>query len=557
MTVLASAKEIATAQVSSISIKDKAGFLQNSYPLPSSFFFQKQNKQVQQFLAGNPSAHRPELNLKTVSWNFTVGSTKSWYADNIITESRYLVPSTCRAVGTHCYVFVENASWNSKVDQTVVDSIRIYFDQKTLANPLKGIFEMTVNAFGDPPDVDADSKIIILLLDIKDGYSGSGGFAAGYFYAFNEISPSYPGFATSNNAEIYFLDTNPLDLKKQWGMEIGLSTTAHEFQHMINFRYDIFFNRLTFINEGCSLIAEVNCGYPVYDQSEYINEPNHYLFDWRQNDLNTVIHDYARAARFFVYLRDQASMAVFKPMVASLNPDERGINDGLAAVNSTLRFDKLLKNWFVANILDDRNVDSSYGYIYPNLPKPQTQIYLQPSVPIMDIDVQNYGVQYLSFKMDSLPRISFTSTSSSFVVKAIEIGPTSKRVLDVAPYIDFTEPLMGTVYKEVHFAIINTDSLLPLTCKIRSSSNKYELNQNFPNPFNHSTTIYYALPKQTHVSIKVFNIRGQVVASVLDGIVDAGHQFATFTPKNLASGAYFYQLKTGDFTETKKMLILK
>jgi hypothetical protein len=423
----------------------------NSYMIYGEDLLRDRQAELQKFISQHPEAVKSN-GLSKAAWTFTVGSTKSWYADNFITNNnsdRYQVPSTCRAVGNNCYIFVEDASWTSgRVTQLAVDSVRIYFDSKTPADTSKGIFETNTSAFGDPPNVDGDPKIIILLLDIKDGYSGSGGYVGGYFYSYNEVNTG-----TSNFAEIFFIDTNPIDLTKSRGLSSAISILAHEFQHMIHYNYDE--HELTFVDEGCALVAEVNCGFPIYNQTLYANEPNHYLLDWRSNDNTKVLNDYSRAARYFVYIRDQAGIGVFKKIVASTLSSGAGINAGLSGTG--LNFLGITRNWYVANQLNDRSVDSSYGYNYPNLPKPVEKIFYNPNVPLTSDSVEKFAVQYLAFKAGSQLHITFTSSSSSLVIKAIELGPSAKRVLDVINNTEFTDSLFGTIYNEIHFVIMNTD----------------------------------------------------------------------------------------------------
>jgi hypothetical protein len=86
---------------------------------------------------------------------------------------------------------------------------------------------------------------------------------------------------------------------------------------------------------------------------------------------------------------------------------------------------------------------------------------------------------------------------------------------------------------------------------------KYALHQNYPNPFNPSTQISYGLTKATHVSLKVFDLLGREVAILVDEIHPAGTHSATFDGSNFPSGIYFYHLQAGDFTMTKKMVLLK
>ena len=287
-----------------------------SYPIDGSHLLEAENKEVSEYFNSHPDAILQQTLRKTQDWGFTVGTQKTFYAYNFDTSTRYSTNFTCRAVGSKCYVLVEDAVWITDVDQAAVDSVKNAFDNATPADPNKGIYQMDVDAFGNPPDVDGDPRIVILILDIRDGYSGSGGYIAGYFSSYNEIvSPSYP---ESNKGEFYYIDANPLNLKTAYGLQVGMSTTAHEFQHMINWNYHQNTSpQTTFINESCSKLAELWCGYPTDNQAGYANETNYFLLGWRTNDNTLVLNDYSRAQKFGLYLWDQFGIGIYKYIVQS------------------------------------------------------------------------------------------------------------------------------------------------------------------------------------------------------------------------------------------------
>jgi hypothetical protein len=90
----------------------------------------------------------------------------------------------------------------------------------------------------------------------------------------------------------------------------------------------------------------------------------------------------------------------------------------------------------------------------------------------------------------------------------------------------------------------------------QSILNRFELEQNFPNPFNPSTTIRYGLPNRSHVMLAVFNNLGQQVAVFQNGEQDAGYHEVKFNGSALSSGVYFYRIQAGEFVLTKKLLLL-
>ena len=86
---------------------------------------------------------------------------------------------------------------------------------------------------------------------------------------------------------------------------------------------------------------------------------------------------------------------------------------------------------------------------------------------------------------------------------------------------------------------------------------QFTLYQNYPNPFNPSTVISYKLPVSSDVTIKVYDVLGNEVATLVDGYKPAGNYEVEFYASNLPSGTYFYQLRAGSFIETKKMILMK
>lgn len=85
----------------------------------------------------------------------------------------------------------------------------------------------------------------------------------------------------------------------------------------------------------------------------------------------------------------------------------------------------------------------------------------------------------------------------------------------------------------------------------------YSLSQNYPNPFNPSTTFTFSIPKSQNVSLKFYDVLGNEVATYVDGFLNAGSYSVEFNGSGFSSGIYFYKLTAGDFSETKKMNLIK
>ena len=80
---------------------------------------------------------------------------------------------------------------------------------------------------------------------------------------------------------------------------------------------------------------------------------------------------------------------------------------------------------------------------------------------------------------------------------------------------------------------------------------------NYPNPFNPSTTIRYGLPNKSAVQLTVFNTLGQQAAVLQNGEQEAGYHQVQFDASGLSSGVYFYRLQAGNFTETRRLLLVR
>lgn len=110
---------------------------------------------------------------------------------------------------------------------------------------------------------------------------------------------------------------------------------------------------------------------------------------------------------------------------------------------------------------------------------------------------------------------------------------------------------------ELEYAIQQLDQMTGVKTTVNRTPVTYFLSQNYPNPFNPSTTISYQLPAAGKVTLKVFDILGKEITTLVNEEKTAGSYKVNFNGGRLGSGVYFYQLRSGSFIQTKKLVLLK
>lgn len=160
------------------------------------------------------------------------------------------------------------------------------------------------------------------------------------------------------------------------------------------------------------------------------------------------------------------------------------------------------------------------------------------------------------------PGSVYTVTLNEFLAYALQnlVGVT---LIDPYTYEDSTEfeVLMAYIIENQVITPSGVGRITSAKDEIGANDliTDYELKQNYPNPFNPSTTIEYYLPKSGNVILRVFDISGSLVTTLVDEYQEPGRQAVVFdvSSKNLASGTYFYRLQAGEKVITKKLLLIK
>jgi hypothetical protein len=208
------------------------------------------------------------------------------------------------------------------------------------------------------------------------------------------------------------------------------------------------------------------------------------------------------------------------------------------------------------NVFYDSKIDSGFSVDnLPPLPPQNLAGNIQPGKIVLhweansEHDLQRYAIYRSSNKLnepDSLEVYAFT-TDTSFI--------------DSNPMIDL-EAYYYVKAQDIHenFSKMSNQITLRATNIIGNNNDiptEYSLNQNYPNPFNPSTQIEFSIPQNSHITLKVFNVLGKEVATLINGERETGSYSLTWNAQNCPSGVYFYRLTAGSYTMTKKLVLMR
>ena len=116
---------------------------------------------------------------------------------------------------------------------------------------------------------------------------------------------------------------------------------------------------------------------------------------------------------------------------------------------------------------------------------------------------------------------------------------------------------IGSDLEEYYLGLATWDLCTPVESDFPKILSSFTLHQNYPNPFNPSTTIDFTLPKTEYVTLKVYNILGKEVTTLVSKKLNQGNHTYKLEGKNLVSGVYYYVIKAGEFQDVKKMILIK
>jgi hypothetical protein len=191
-------------------------------------------------------------------------------------------------------------------------------------------------------------------------------------------------------------------------------------------------------------------------------------------------------------------------------------------------------------------IDQMTGYIYSvfydrrSMQGNATDVYVARST--------DGGDTFTNFKVS---QTSFTPTSGVFFGDYTCIAANNGKIYPIWMRLDGSTLSVWTA--------LVTDSVSTIVTEPHGHAESYTLSQNYPNPFNPSTMIRFTTPERDHVSLKLYDVLGREVATLVEGMLDAGEHTLALSAwdYHLASGTYFYRLTAGAYSATRSMIVLQ
>ncbi|MCP4726326.1 MAG: hypothetical protein GY863_14880, partial [bacterium] len=381
------------------------------------------------------------------------------YTDN----SHYSVTAVLKRKGSMIYIWAEKASIDDgKVTEEILDDLMENFEHSTPAGSIdqnKGIIGIERDFFGEEPDKDGDGISDIFLLDIKDSYgeAGTTSFVSGYFYSKDQKDQEH-----SNRRDMLYLDLYPAIER-----DVVLMTAAHEYQHLIHYNYDT--NEIPFINEGAAQLAQIITGQGWDDPTLYLTNTDRYLLQWEedQNDI-MVLSDYARSQVFMLYLWEQLGDDFIKGLIQDAADGLTALTLRISALGTGLTFQDLVKNWFIANYINDTSINAAYGYSYSQA----QDMRVTPGETVNNYPKDSNNEQVSGFAVDYVRFRNGRNLSSSYT------GNVRMAAMnEIADVSSVTEVIAGETYTDSTLTIDHTETVLAFI-NIEDASVNYSYNAN-------------------------------------------------------------------------------
>ena len=450
--------------------------------------------------------------------------------------------ATCRYKGTHCYIFVEESQWDINVAQEDVDKLGTLFDVATPADPERGIFEIAVDAFGEPADKDGDPRIFILILDLPSNI-------VGYF------DGKYESLLPQLRRDEIYLDARALVSRAY----LAHATLAHEFQHLIHWGRDA--DEEEWIDEGLSGYAEELVGFPEADPSmvpSFLADPSINLTHWVSASAN-----YGKTYLFASFLAERYGPGLIRQIVAEPSNGISGIDDAFKNQNWVENYAGAWRLWIAAN----------YAGGYEALRGRRAAAVSAPDVPFAELvgEVGNqWGAANVVIRSEGDVAVDFAGADEGdyavwvYAMRdqrgeliAMELSANNTGQVPVvdadsaAVIVGRASPMGGDFALAARYF---TPTVVAMQTDEQTAN---DLAPAYPNPANSAVNLPFRLAGEADVELAIYNALGQRTALLVAERLAAGQHLARWSGERAASGAYWAVLKVGGETRTRRLMLVR
>lgn len=429
-------------------------------------------------------------------------------------------------------------------------------------NPTQGILKNDIDFFGNIPQQFADeNKTDFLLLDIKD-VNPQLGNVLGYFSSTDQTDNS-----ESNRRNLLYIDS-----KEGFSNTRGLlGTIAHEFQHLIHYgRHPVTGTDQVF-NEGLSEEASILNGYLDRDNRNYLANTNIDLFDWDYTDMSAQLVDYSMALTFVHYLSEQFGERLLYELVGAPDANMVRLDNALRRYGVPAGYDHrdVLKGFAVANYVQT-NSNRAFSYslkLKGGAAMPHATSSGSAFPATGSAVLQGYGTYYVVYNNAGSMKFRFGGSPD---VRAMMIGYRAgdTTITDLKANTDYTMPIWGWGnYSRLAIALINTGSgvrdvnwaaeALVSGVDAQAGATAMLAIEEVSIANGGNSSIAYTVPSGGMTRIELFNVRGEMVRSIVNGNRETGSHREPLNLEGLANGTYVVRLVNAGAVASRKLYVAR